>query len=293
MKNNLPILSIIIMLVLLAGCASVPTADLEDTRAAIVTPTREPTATSTVTLVPSPTPSPEPTVDTRWEIPDDSLTEQIKSTMPTMWYYDREAKSFVERSADDFSFRIFERTTLYIYDKEGNEIGFAKYFTRSNLENENTEYYSLTDQSTKTMIPIRLFAEMGDFDIAANGIDTNECVYAFSENMATFPGPFNQNLIDRTNKYALDIAQISDGEEMMQAALIRTEVVDGRLISYDGVTTTNPNCTNLSIGYGLSMALHKSFDAEVLFAFDAGKNPILSIYEGRTSVVTTRVSNML
>ena len=259
-----------------------------------------------------------------------------------MWYYDREAKSFVERSADDFSFRIFERTTLYIYDKEGNEIGFAKYFTRSNLENENTEYYSLTDQSTKTMIPIRLFAEMGDFDIAANGIDTNECVYAFSENMATFPGPFNQNLIDRTNKYALDIAQISDGEEMMQAALIRTvamikgvsedqikldlkngtpvvisingqdwevnkgvdfisdeshlndvEVVDGRLISYDGVTTTNPNCTNLSIGYGLSMALHKSFDAEVLFAFDAGKNPILSIYEGRTSVVTTRVSNML
>ncbi len=255
---------------------------------------------------------------------------------PLKWVYDHESKTFVERPTVDLTFSIFERTTLYIYDKEGNEIGFAKYFTGSNLENENTEYYSLTDQSTKTMIPIRLFAEMGDFDVEANGIDTNQCMYAFSENMATFPGPFNQNLIDGTNKYALDIAQISDGRDMMQAALIRTvamikgvsedqikldlkngtpvvvsingqdwevnkgvdfiwdeshlndvEVVDGRLVSYDGITSTNLNCINLGIGGGLYRALYKSFGAEVMFAFGAGKNPILSIYEGRTSVETT------
>ena len=77
-------------------------------------------------------------VDPRWETPDENLAEQIKSVMPVMWVYDREAKSFVERPAIDFSFSIFERTTLYIYDNDGNEIGFARYFTRSTLDNENT-----------------------------------------------------------------------------------------------------------------------------------------------------------
>lgn len=276
-------------------------------------------------------------VDSRWETPDASLAEQIKSVMPAMWVYDHESKTFIERPVDDLTFSIFERTTLYIYDKDGNEVGFARYFLKSTLDSENTEYYSLTDESVDSLIPVKLYAQMGDFDIdKVYGIDTNQCMYAFSEDMATFPGPFNQSLIDDTNKYALDIAQISSGEEMMQAALIRTvamikgvsedqikldlkngtsvvisingqdwevnkgvdfiwdeshlngvEVVDGKLVSYDGTASSISNCSNLSIGNGLYRALYKSFGVEVMYAFGAGVNPILSIYEGRTSVVTT------
>ena len=287
MKNNLPILSIIIMLVLLAGCASVPTADLEDTRAAIVTPTREPTATSTVTLVPSPTPSPEPTVDTRWEIPDDSLAEQIKSAMPVMWVYDHESKTFVERPTVDLTFSIFERTTLYIYDKEGNEIGFARYFTKSNLENENTEYYSLVDQSVNTVIPMRLYSQMGDF-IPSESAVAPQCIFAFSDKPDYIDVPnANQTYYDFNRALTSDMVQISSGEELMQVGLIKTvAMIKG--VSEDEIISSIKNNIPVVIDFGdKKWEVNKGIDFfwsnSSSGGFDVIKNRLVS-YDGGQSI---------
>ena len=69
-------------------------------------------------------------VDSRWETPDASLVEQINSAMPVMWTYNRETKTFVEVPTNGFSFSIFERTTLFIKDENGNEIGYARRFLK-------------------------------------------------------------------------------------------------------------------------------------------------------------------
>lgn len=177
-------------------------------------PTSTPPATVTETV--------KPTEESKWEVPDASLVEQIKSTMPAMWVYDHESKTFIERPVDDLTFSIFERTTLYIYDKDGNEVGFARYFTGSNLENKNTEYYSLVDESVDTIIPMRFYSQMGDFGPADNGYKTVQCLYAFSDNMAVVEDPYiNQTMVDYTQKYAKDIIEIPSGEEMVQTALVR------------------------------------------------------------------------
>lgn len=161
-------------------------------------------------------------VDPRWETPDENLTQQIKSVMPVMWVYDHETKSFVERPVNDFSFSIFERTTLYIYDKDGNEIGFARYFTKSALDNENTEYYSLVDESFHPIIPLRLYAQMGEF-VPTEGMVAPQCMFAFSEDGATlYNVPADQTQLDYSRKYSSDMIEISDGEELMQTAIIRS-----------------------------------------------------------------------
>ena len=188
-------------------------------------------------------------VDPRWETPDVNLAEQIKSVMPVMWVYDREAKSFVERPANDFSFSIFERTTLYIYDKDGNEIGFARYFTRSTLDNENTEYYSLVDQSVHTIIPLRLYAQMGEF-VPRDGAVTPQCIFAFSEDGATITGvPLDQTQFDYSQKYASDMIGIADGEELMQTALIRAAaMIKG--VSEDEIISDIKNNVPVVISFG-------------------------------------------
>ena len=216
-------------------------------------------------------------VDSRWETPDASLVEQINSAMPVMWTYNRETKTFVEVPTNGFSFSIFERTTLFIKDENGNEIGYARRFLKSVLDSENTEYFSLTDKSTNSLIPIKLYAQMGDFNPSTDGFNTSQCMFAFSENMATFPGPFNQNLIDRTNKYALDIAQISDGEEMMQAALIRTvAMIKG--VSEDQIKLDLKNGTPVvvSIG-GQDWEVNKGVD----FIWNNSYLPSFEVIDGR------------
>ena len=188
--------------------------------------------------------------DTRWKTPDATLTEQIKSTMPTMWFYDREAKSFVERSVDDLSFRIFERTTLYIYDKEGNEIGFVKYFTGGNLENENTEYYSLVDESTNSIIPMRLYSQMGDY-IPSGSTVAPQCMFAFSDepNQHTVPNPTSQSYYDFNHNLTSDMLQISSGEELMQVGLIRTvAMING--VSEDQIVADLKSNVPIVISFG-------------------------------------------
>lgn len=294
-----------------------------------------PSLTYTPIATPTETPAPEPTVDLRWEIPDANLAEQIKNVMPVMWKYDRETKTFIERPIDGLSFSIFERTTLYIKDENGNEIGYARRFSKSILDNKNTEYYSLTDESIDSLIPIKLYAQMGDFGIADDGWSTNQCMYAFSENMATAEAPFDQTGIDYTQKYALDIAQIPDGEKMIQMALIRTvamikgmsedqimsdlingipvvvsingqeweankgvgfiwndsylssfDVIDGRLVSYDGTGSLFDSCSSFSVGRGLLGMLWEYFEHEIAYAYRACKAPVLSNNTGRTPVIT-------
>lgn len=188
------------------------------TETQILTPTFTPQATETL----SPTITPEATVDPNVEVVSEELAEQIKSVMPPMWFYDRDQKKFVVRPNDDFVFSIYRRTTLRITDSNGEEVGYARYFNKNHLDSENTEYFSLTDQSRNTLIPLKLYSQMGEFKQRYDAYTTKECLFAFSENYATQTSnlAYPQENIDWTNKYASDI-NIANGDELVEEALVR------------------------------------------------------------------------
>jgi hypothetical protein len=114
----------------------------------LVSPTEVTTEMPTLTLTPEPT----ATVNPETETVDEELAEKIKSFMPKMWVYNSVSKSFEVRNPNEFSFLISKRTKLLISDKEGNEVGFAKYFNKNSLDSQATVYYSLTDKSIDTLI---------------------------------------------------------------------------------------------------------------------------------------------
>jgi hypothetical protein len=188
------------------------------TKTQILTPTFTPQATETL----SSTITPEATIDPNVEVVSEELGEQIKSIMPPMWFYDRDQKKFVIRPNDDFVFSIYRRTTLRITDSNGEEVGYARYFNKNRLDSENTEYFSLTDRSRNTLIPLKLYSQMGEFK-QKNSIDNvQKCMFAFSENHETLERNLidSQKHIDWTNKYASDI-DIANGDELAEKAIVR------------------------------------------------------------------------
>ncbi|MEL7665871.1 MAG: hypothetical protein AAGU06_00335 [Candidatus Shapirobacteria bacterium] len=210
---------------------SVPTKDPEtNTDPTQATYELTPTQKATDTMINPPTLTPEPTaiVNPDIEIVDAELAEQIKSAMPPMWFYDHDQKKFVERSNEDFQFSIYKRTTLYISDGNGEEVGFARYFTKSILDNESTEYFSLTDISKDTVIPLKLYSQMGDYDAKSmtlsGNFDTKQCMFGFVEEYTEFKMDtvFPQEAVDMSEKYAPDTRNIQKGEKMVEAALLKT-----------------------------------------------------------------------
>ena len=220
------------------------------------TETPLPLPTETVTKIPTATLTPEPTVivNPDIEVVDEELAEQIKSVMPSMWMYDREQKKFVERSNEDFKFSIYKRTTLLITDGKGEEVGYARYFVKSSLDAEMTEYYSLTDISNDTVIPLKLYSRMGDYTakvITHNGdFYTKQCMYGFVDEFTEFrlDTIFPQEAVDM---YAnADMEKIQKGEEIVEIAILKTLV----------------NITNESID-----KLYEDFQKGVLVEFDTKK----------------------
>ena len=210
---------------------SIPTKDAEtntDPTQATYEFTPTPKATETMINPPTLTREPTATVNPDIEIVDAELAEQIKSAMPPMWFYDHDQKKFVERSNEDFKFSIYKRTTLYISDGNGEEVGFARYFTKSILDNESTEYFSLTDISKDTVIPLKIYSQMGDFNadmLTKDGTyTTKQCMYGFVEEYTEFkPNKvYEQIAVDETNKYASDVKNIQKGEKMIETAVLRT-----------------------------------------------------------------------
>ncbi len=195
------------------------------TETQILTPTFTPQATETL----SSTITPEATVNPNLEVVSEELAEQIKSVMPPMWFYDRDQKKFVVRPNDDFVFSIYRRTTLRITDSNGEEVGYARYFNKNHLDSENTEYFSLTDQSRNTLIPLKLYSQMGEFQTSgllrsSERYDTKPCLFAFTDDFHTITHndfSFTQTDIDITNQYASDTFNTLNGDEITQAAIIR------------------------------------------------------------------------
>jgi len=224
----------IFLLIILLNSCNIPGSMVEEqetqstvltttTGSATPTPTltyiAEPTATNT--LVPTFTPDPD------IEVVDEALAEQIRAAMPDIWVYDRKQKQFVVRSNEDFQFTIYKRTTLYITDGNGEEVGYARYFSKTTLDSENTQYYSLTDKSVNSLIPMKLYSQMGEFKAATpgmGGLEVEKCMFAFSEDFHILTTDFKlpQQNIDWKDKYANDTLNISNGDEMVQKALIRT-----------------------------------------------------------------------
>lgn len=199
-------------------------------------PTETQVFTATLSLPPTETPLPtatsipEPTADPDIEAVDEELAEKIRNAMPPMWFYNREQKQFVIRPNEDFVFSIYKRTTLRITDSNGEEIGYARYFNKNRLDSENTDFFSLTDKSIHTQIPLKLYAQMGVFDpshaIYGNGIELSpaECMFAFSENYQTYTYTdkvFPQAALDATEKYAPGVLDIEYGDELVETALMR------------------------------------------------------------------------
>jgi len=187
-----------------------------------LTPTVENPATEELTLTLEPTATVNPDI----EVVDEELEEQIKSVMPSMWVYDREQKKFVERSNEDFKFSIYKKTTLFITDGNGEEVGFARYFVKSSPDAEMTEYYSLTDISKDTVIPIKLYSQMGNYTakvITYNGdFYTKQCMYGFVDEFTEFrlDTVFPQEAVDM---YAnADMEKIQKGEEIVEIAILKT-----------------------------------------------------------------------
>lgn len=188
----------------------------------LVPETEVPTATATVI------PTPESTVNPDIEMVDEELAEQIKAAMPSMWVYDHEQKKFVERSNEDFKFTIYKKTTLYITDGNGEEVGFARYFVKNSPDAEMTEYYSLTDMSKDTVIPIKLYSQMGDYTAKKmtqkGNFDTKQCMYGFVDEYTEFRlnTIYPQEAVDISKKYAFDgIGNIQNGEKMIETALLK------------------------------------------------------------------------
>lgn len=184
-------------------------------------PTQVPTETPSATL------TPEPTVNPDIEIVDEELAEQIKSVMPSMWVYDHEQKKFVERSNEDFKFTIYRKTTLYITDGNGEEVGYARYFVKNSPDAEMTDYFSLTDMSKDTVIPIKLYSQMGDYTAKVmtqkGDFDTKQCMYGFVDEYTEFRlnTVYPQEAVDISKKYAFDgIGNIQNGEKMVETALL-------------------------------------------------------------------------
>jgi hypothetical protein len=208
---------------------SVPTKDPEtNTDPTQATYELTPTQKATDTMINPPTLTPEPTatVNPDIEVVDEELAEQIKSVMPSMWVYDREQKKFVERSNEDFKFSIYKKTTLFITDGNGEEVGFARYFVKSSPDAEMTEYYSLTDISKDTVIPIKLYSQMGNYTakvITYNGdFYTKQCMYGFVDEFTEFrlDTVFPQEAVDM---YAnADMEKIQKGEEIVETAILKT-----------------------------------------------------------------------
>jgi hypothetical protein len=176
----------------------------------------------TITLTPEPTATVNPDI----EVVDDELAEQIKSVMPSMWVYDREQKKFVERSNEDFKFSIYKRTTLLITDGKGEEVGYARYFVKSSPDAEMTEYFSLTDKSVNTVIPLKLYSQMGDYTAKfithSGNFYTKQCMYGFVDEYTEFKLDtiFPQEAVDM---YATtDIGNIQKGEIIAETAVLRT-----------------------------------------------------------------------
>ena len=189
-----------------------------------VTPTIENPALEALTLTPEPTATVNPDI----EVVDEELAEQIKSVMPSMWVYDREQKNFVERSNEDFKFSIYKKTTLFITDGNGEEVGFARYFVKSSPDAEMTEYYSLTDISKDTVIPIKLYSQMGDYGepkLSTSGyVSVQKCMYGFAHEFeeVILDQEVTQKALDNTQKYASDIIGMKDGDKLVQIAILRT-----------------------------------------------------------------------
>ncbi len=198
----------------------------------VPTPTFTPQATETL----PPTIIPEATGNPNVEVVSEELAEQIKSIMPPMWFYDRDQKKFVIRPNDDFVFSIYRRTTLRITDSNGEEVGYARYFNKNHLDSENTEYFSLTDQSRNTLIPLKLYSQMGEFNsrhsYTLSGIKMKpvECMFAFSENYQTYvdntarsPESISayQNAVAVQETYAPGATEIEFGDKLVETALVR------------------------------------------------------------------------
>lgn len=202
-----------------------------------LTPTPENLATQELTLVPEtevatemPTIplTPEPTVNPDIEIVDEELAENIKNLMPEMWFYNDKSKNFEARDSSEFNFMIYKKTKLLIFDKDGNEVGFARYFARTSPDAEMTDYFSLTDISSETVIPLRIYSEMGNY--TAKSIRTSEvattkqCMFSFVEEFSEFR-PVNkiyeQIAVDKTLEYAPDSRNIQKGEKMIETAILR------------------------------------------------------------------------
>jgi hypothetical protein len=190
----------------------------------LVSPTEVTTEMPTLTLTPEPT----ATVNPETETVDEELAEKIKSFMPKMWVYNSVSKSFEVRNPNEFSFLISKRTKLLISDKEGNEVGFAKYFNKNSLDSQATVYYSLTDKSIDTLIPLKLYSQMGEYDepiLTSHGdMSGQKCMYGFvhgfDEEMLNFFT--SQKDFEQSQKYTSNLIFNKEGDDLLQTAILRS-----------------------------------------------------------------------
>ena len=189
-----------------------------------VSPTDVTTEMPTITLTAEPT----ATINPEIEIVDEELAKRIKSLMPKMWFYNDVSKSFEIRNPDEFLFLISERTKLLISDKEGNEIGFAKYFNKYSPDSQATEYFSLTDKSIDTLIPFKLYSQMGDYDkpiLTSSGEKSvQKCMYGFvrgfDEEILNWHA--SQKEFEESQKYASNLIFTKEGDSSLQTAILRS-----------------------------------------------------------------------
>lgn len=167
---------------------------------------------------------PTQTVNPDIELVDEELAENIKNLMPKMWFYNDVSKKFEVRNSDEFTFLIYKKTKLLIFDMDGNEVGFASHFVETSPNAQMTDYFSLTDISRDTIIPIRLYSEMGNYTsrvyFTDGWYDTKQCMYGFVDQyterkLDTVVYP--QDVVDMFRES--DIGNIQKGEKIVETAI--------------------------------------------------------------------------
>ena len=252
MKRGMTLASLVLITgILLSACgpangSGTVTSDGAE-RPTISAPTNVPTETLVPTMLPTETLIPtellptaaqitqtEPTLPSEVITPeaptfnlealDSQLSEQVRSSMPEMWTYDRNTKTFVTRDVASVEFYYKDETTVLIFDEEGYQIGYIRRFNRDYLDSYSTEYYSLTDRSTRTIFPIEFYSQMGNYDqeiITHEGtFEVEQHLFAFSENYAIFPD-HTEGIAEYSREVASDIIDTANGEEMIQLALLK------------------------------------------------------------------------
>ncbi|MBU1200076.1 hypothetical protein KJ953_00905 [Patescibacteria group bacterium] len=156
---------------------------------------------------------------------------EVRAGMPELWYYN-DQNELVRREQGDFEIRYSDERHLHLIalDGEGNKIAWADF---SKADYGESVWYSVTDTSKNTLMPIAFATKMGEYEeswtvAGGGGVKhyVDQAVIRFRDEGELWVGPGTQDLnqMEDNNFIALideSERNLESGEAIMEAYVIR------------------------------------------------------------------------